>query len=144
MQRQQWPRLYSLGGLVSQARPTSGKPTHFIYGVGRACQYGVPGVHFDVASASGPQLHRISKLSTLCPHYSRSLSAPFPQHLHNLSALFSQYFRIVTTVEPPNKGHFGSGAFVLCVEIVLWWKVRLNLQFLATSNTHMEKFEDIC
>ena len=29
---------------------------------------------------------------TICPHYSRSLSAPFPQHLRNLSALFPRYF----------------------------------------------------
>ena len=80
--------------------------------------YGGLGVHFDVASAAGPQLHRI--LSALCPHYSRSLSAPFPQHLRNLSALlllrslsapfprhlrsrsalFPRYLRIVAAVLP--------------------------------------------
>ena len=26
------------------------------------------------------------------------------------------------TVEPPNKEHFGSGAFVLYIEDVLWWE----------------------
>ena len=54
---------------------------------------------------------------------------PFPQ---------SQHWALnVYTVEPPNKGHFGSGAFVLYSEVVLWWEVRLNLQFLATSNTQI-------
>ena len=36
-----------------------------------------------------------------------------------------------TTVEPPNKGHFGSRAFVLFSEVVLWWEVRANMQFIA-------------
>ena len=27
------------------------------------------------------------------------------------------------TVEPPDKGHFGSKAFVLYSEVVLWWEV---------------------
>ncbi len=26
-------------------------------------------------------------------------------------------------MEPPNKGHFGSRAFVLFSEVVLWWEV---------------------
>ena len=26
------------------------------------------------------------------------------------------------TVEPPNKGHFGSGDFVRYSEVVLWWE----------------------
>ena len=39
---------------------------------------------------------------------------------------------IIYTVEPPNKGHFGSGAFVLYSEAVLWWEVQINLLFLAT------------
>ena len=30
------------------------------------------------------------------------------------------------TVEPPNKGHFGSGEFVLYWEAVLWQEVRLT------------------
>ena len=30
------------------------------------------------------------------------------------------------TVEPPNKGHFGSGDFVLYLEAVLWWEVRIT------------------
>jgi len=31
------------------------------------------------------------------------------------------------TVEPPNKGHFMSRAFVLFSEFVLWWEVRANM-----------------
>ena len=34
----------------------------------------------------------------------------------------------VDTVEPLNKGHFGSKASVLYTEVVLWWEVRLNLK----------------
>ena len=44
---------------------------------------------------------------------------------------------VTSTVEPPNKGHFGSKAFVLYSEVVLWWEVRLNLLFLATLSTQM-------
>ena len=33
----------------------------------------------------------------------------------------------VCTVEPPNKGHFGSRAFVLYLEAVLWWEVRITI-----------------
>ena len=29
------------------------------------------------------------------------------------------------TVEPPNKGHFGIMTFVLYLEAVLWWEVRI-------------------
>ena len=36
-------------------------------------------------------------------------------------------------MEPPNKGHFRSGAFVLYSEVVLWWEVRIKLLFLAAS-----------
>ena len=31
------------------------------------------------------------------------------------------------TVEPPNKGHFGSGDVVLYLEAVLWWEVRITI-----------------
>ena len=34
---------------------------------------------------------------------------------------------IICTVEPPNKGHFGSGDFVLYLEAVLWWEVRITI-----------------
>ena len=34
------------------------------------------------------------------------------------------------TVEPPNKGHFGSRGFVLFSEVVLWWEVRANRSFI--------------
>ena len=30
-------------------------------------------------------------------------------------------------MEPLNKGHFGSGAFVLYSEAVLWWEVRITI-----------------
>ncbi len=32
--------------------------------------------------------------------------------------------RYVSTVEPPNKGHFGSRHFVLYRETVLWWEFK--------------------
>ena len=32
-----------------------------------------------------------------------------------------------TTVEPPNKGHFGSRDFVLYLEAALWWEVRITI-----------------
>ena len=31
------------------------------------------------------------------------------------------------TVEPPNKGHFGTGNFVLCKEVVLFSEVEIVL-----------------
>ena len=43
------------------------------------------------------------------------------------------------TVEPPNKGHFGSRAFVLFSEVVLWWEVRANMQFLAPSRPNIPR-----
>ena len=41
------------------------------------------------------------------------------------SALYVQY-----TVEPLNKGHFGSRGFVLFSEVVLWWEVQANRSFI--------------
>ena len=32
------------------------------------------------------------------------------------------------TAEPRNKGHFGSTAFVLYSEAVLWWEVRITIE----------------
>ena len=60
--------------------------------------YGGPGVYSDDPQRDRIQLHRI--LSALCPHYSRSLSSPFP--IRSISAIFThalfpRYFRIVTT-----------------------------------------------
>ena len=43
------------------------------------------------------------------------------------------------TVEPPNKGHFGSRAFVLFSEVVLWWEVRVNMQFIAPSRPNIPR-----
>ena len=34
------------------------------------------------------------------------------------------------TVEPLNKGHFGSRGFVLFSEVVLWWEVQANRLFI--------------
>ena len=45
----------------------------------------------------------------------------------------------VRTVEPPNKGHFGSRAFVLFSEVVLWWEVRANMQFIAPSRPNIPR-----
>ena len=44
-----------------------------------------------------------------------------------------------TTVEPPNKGHFRSRAFVLFSEVVLWWEVRANIQFIAPSRPNIPR-----
>ena len=33
----------------------------------------------------------------------------------------------MNTVEPPNKGHYGSMPFVLYWEVVLWWEVRITI-----------------
>jgi len=41
------------------------------------------------------------------------------------------------TVEPPNKGHFGSTALVLFSEVVLWWEVRAKMQFIAPSRPNI-------
>ena len=35
--------------------------------------------------------------------------------------------KFLATVEPPNKGHFGSGDFVLYLEALLWWEVRISI-----------------
>ena len=35
-----------------------------------------------------------------------------------------------STVEPLNKGHFGSTGFVLFSEVVLWWEVQANRFFI--------------
>ena len=35
--------------------------------------------------------------------------------------------RCLSTVERPNKGHFGSGDFVLYLEVILWWEVRITV-----------------
>ena len=37
---------------------------------------------------------------------------------------------ISSTVEPLNKGHFGSRGFVLFSEVVLWWEVQANWSFI--------------
>ena len=39
----------------------------------------------------------------------------------------------IITVEPLNKELFGSRAFVLFLEVVLWWEVWANMQFIAPS-----------
>jgi zinc transporter 2 len=32
---------------------------------------------------------------------------------------------LTITVEPPNKGHFGTKCFVLCIEVVLFWRFKM-------------------
>ena len=51
----------------------------------------------------------------------------YPPYLSLLCLLHPRLDVVAATVEPPNKGHFGSGAFVLFSEVVLWWEVRVNL-----------------
>ena len=79
-----------------------------------------PEVHFDVASAAGPQLDCI--LSALCPHYSRSLSAPFPRYLHTaaavlphcssgISALLPQSFRCPCFSQDLQYSYVQAGSF---------------------------------
>ena len=43
------------------------------------------------------------------------------------------------TVEPLNKGHFGSRAFVLFSEVVLWWEVRVSTQFIPPSRPNIPR-----
>ena len=61
-----------------------------------------------------------------------------PRGIHQLSMSYitSKHFcNYISTVETPNKGHFGSTAFVLFSEVVLWWEVRANMQFIAPLKT---------
>ena len=37
---------------------------------------------------------------------------------------------MINTVEPLNKGHFGSRGFVLFSEVVLWWEVQSIRSFI--------------
>ena len=39
--------------------------------------------------------------------------------LHAYYNTDTQSLELLSTVEPPNKGHFGNGPFVLCSEVVL-------------------------
>ena len=41
-----------------------------------------------------------------------------------------EYILYPITVEPLNKGHFGSRGFVLFSEVVLWWEVQANRSFI--------------
>jgi len=45
----------------------------------------------------------------------------------------------VSTVEPSNKGHFGSRAFVLFSEVVLWWEVQANMHLIAPSRPNVPR-----
>jgi len=44
------------------------------------------------------------------------------------------YLKRCSTVEPLNKGHFGSRAFALFSEVVLWWEVRANMHLIAPQD----------
>ena len=56
-----------------------------------------PGVHSNRASSTG--LHVLRILPALCPHHSRSLSAPFPQHLCSVTVLLL-HFRSLSALSP--------------------------------------------
>ena len=70
--------------------------------------------------------------------YKACFKVPVYNTVHN-RLLHELYVRILIaiiikvncTAEPPNKGHFGSRAFVLFSEVVLWWEVRANMRFIA-------------
>jgi len=59
----------------------------------------------------------------------------FDSFHHNLKTPRSLGF----AVEPPSKGHFGSRAFVLLSEVVLWWEVQANMQFIAPSKLNIPR-----
>ena len=40
------------------------------------------------------------------------------QNLYHINVLGSVCYIIISTVEPPNKEHFGNGPLVLCLEVV--------------------------
>ena len=48
-------------------------------------------------------------------------------HTNQDPLAFVRTLVVINTVEPPNKGHFGSGDFVLYLEAVLWWEVRITI-----------------
>ena len=64
-----------------------------------------------------------------------SLEQSYYVHMYlvclSMQSHLEEYHLIQYTVEPPNKGHFGSRAFVLFSEVVLWWQVRANMQLIA-------------
>ena len=66
-----------------------------------------------------------SRNGTLCTHPSL--------HLPKWESLENVFQKVWNIVEPPNKGHFGSRAFVLFSEVVLWWEVQANMQYIAPS-----------
>ena len=44
-----------------------------------------------------------------------------------ITFLHSSIYNVMYTVEPPNKGHFKNGDFVLYLEAVLWWEVQITI-----------------
>ena len=66
----------------------------------------------------------------LCYHPVFCCSAIPTSHIFGAFIACSINF-LLNTVEPPNKGHCGSRAFVLFSEVVLWWEVQANMQFIA-------------
>ena len=50
----------------------------------------------------------------------------------NRESSYSRETNYLATVEPPNKGHFGSMVFVLYWEAVLWWEVRIMITSEST------------
>ena len=60
---------------------------------------------------------------------------------HKIDSIYTMFNSIIhrgeKTVESLNKGHFGSRAFVLFSEVVLWWEVQANMQFIAPSRLNI-------
>ena len=56
-------------------------------------------------------------------HFSLFLSLWISEYFFRESSPCMNTCCLIHTVEPPNKGHFGSTTFVLYLEAVLWWEV---------------------
>ena len=79
-----------------------------------------------VFSSANSQAERISRLAEVLG------AADMEADCEGLSAG-------VDVVEPSNKGHLGSRAFVLFSEVVLWWEVGANMQFIAPSRPNIPR-----
>ena len=80
-------------------------------------------------------LPTLQKLGVCTLHHGHNVQCRgFSTHTHALITITIIAISLfMITVEPPNKGHFGSRAFVLFSEVVLWWEVRANMRFIAPS-----------
>ena len=69
----------------------------------------------------------LGKLPLLDETQIESIDAFYRDRLRALQAVDEM---LENTVEPLNKGHFGSRGFVLFSEVVLWWEVQANRLFI--------------